>query len=545
MTNAEKLQALRAEMTKQGLNALLIPMTDEYQNEYVPQCAKRLAFLCGFTGSAGFVVVTETEAAFFTDGRYTLQAKNEIPADLYKVFDYQQTPAPTWLEERLKKNDVVGYDPWLHTPAHLQRYTARVEAKGATLKAVTTNPVYAIWHNRPAPPATMVEDHPINYAGVSRDEKMALIAQKLTDAKQGATIITDPASVAWLLNVRARDVAHTPLPLSYAIVHAGGRVQWFIEQSRLSNLPPLPSTLSVHPPRDFLSELKKLGAEKTTVRIDLNGVPAAIVDALKQAGATVVSGDDLVMLPRAQKNATEIQGFRNAHVRDGVAMVSFLAWWHREKNPPTEMLFDEKLRAYRQKQEGFVEESFPSICGVGAHGAIIHYRATATTNSTARNEDMVLIDSGGQYRDATTDITRTLCLGAPTPQQKKHYTLVLKGHVALSRAVFPMGTKATELDVLARMFLWREGLDYAHGTGHGVGSFLGVHEGPQSIGKPSTRASPELLPGMLDREATIALWEELMGRPATNVAFYELLAGFQFCLVMVKLSEMFTGIARV
>lgn len=495
---ARRLEALRNELVSRKLDGFLVPMADEYQSEYVPASARRVEFLSGFTGSAGFIVVLRDKAAFFTDGRYTLQARQQVPSKLFALQDVMEEPPSAWLGKQAGKGMKIGFDPWLHTEDGVARVRKALEQSGAELVAVERNPVDAIWKNRPAAPAEPVFAHDMAYAGQSSADKRKAIAQEL--AKQGAeaAIVTDPASIAWLLNIRGGDVPNAPLPLSFAILYRTGKVKWFVDPRKLTHgLETFfgPDIAPEHPGQ-FPHALERLGIEGASVRVDPASSPSWVFAKLRESKATLVNGEDPCVLPRACKNEVEINGMRAAHRRDGAALAKFLAWLDEawQSGQVTELGAEEKLAEFRAQGDMYRGPSFDTICGAGGHGAIVHYRATKATNAKLANGQMVLIDSGGQYTDGTTDVTRTIALGQPSPEMRERFTRVLKGHIALAAVKFPEGVAGAHLDALARQALWAVGLDYDHGTGHGVGSFLGVHEGPQSVSRRSTVA---LKPGMI------------------------------------------------
>lgn len=493
MTGYEnRLAALRAELKRHELFACIVPMNDEYMNEYVPPAARRLEYLTGFTGSAGFAAILPDRAAFFTDSRYTLQAAQQIPSALYAVYNSAEKLPREWLASELPQGAHVGYDPWLHSIQSLERL--REALPEAKLVPTAKNLIDAIWPARPAPSAKPVTFHGPEYAGQSSAEKRTAIAAALVSARADCAVITDPASIAWLLNVRGDDVPHTPLPLSFALLHADATVDWFIDPRKTGAAlkTALGPAIRLHAPDAFIPALALLAK---TVQLDPALCNAAIAETLEKAGAKIQRAEDPCLLPRACKNATEQNGMRAAHQRDGIALATFFSWL--STRPPgviSELQAEEELEKARASQHLYAGPSFATIAGSGPHGAIVHYRATAESDRKLQPGELFLLDSGGQYRDGTTDVTRTIAIGAPTPQMRRHYTLVVKGHIALAAIRFPAGTTGAELDVLARQHLWNAGLDYGHGTGHGVGCYLGVHEGPQNI---SRRSTVPLQPGMV------------------------------------------------
>jgi len=493
-----RLQALRDELAKAKLDGFFVPMADEYQSEYVPDSAQRIAFLSGFTGSAGFIVVTKDKAAFFTDGRYTLQASQQIPAGLFDLLDSGTIAPSEWLATNTSAGMKLGFDPWLHTEESVERLKKAAAKNGAELVAVERNPVDLIWSARPEPPAKPIYAYDVAYAGQSSTEKREQIAADLKKNGLAAAIITDPASIAWLLNVRGGDVPNTPLPLSFAIIHDNTMVKWFIDPRKITGglQKHLGKAVDPENPTLFATALERLAQEPKPIRIDPAESAYWIVEKLRGAGAKLDFGDDPCILPKACKNAVEIEGMKAAHRRDGAALVKFLAWLSEAAltGEVTEITAEEKLAGFRAANNLYRGPSFHTISGAGPNGAIVHYRATEATSRTLKKNEFYLLDSGGQYMDGTTDVTRTIAIGNATGEMRDRFTRVLKGHIALAQARFPEGTTGADLDVLARQFLWAAGLDYNHGTGHGVGSYLGVHEGPQGISK---RSKVALKPGMV------------------------------------------------
>ncbi|HLI12682.1 MAG TPA: aminopeptidase P family protein [Alphaproteobacteria bacterium] len=496
---AKRLVLLRRELAQQGFAGFIVPRGDEHQGEYVPSCAERLAWLTGFTGSAGLAIVLAEKAAIFVDGRYTLQVRAETEAGLYEARHLVDDPPATWITANLPPGARLGYDPWLHTPGEIERYAAAAVKAGACLEPCARNPVDAVWSDQPPAPISPIVPHPLRFSGRSAAEKRAELGASLAVEKIDAVVLTAPDSIAWLLNIRGADVPHTPLPLSFAVARVDGSVELFCDLRKLS--PPLAEHLgnAVRTvPRDsFPAALDRLGAEGRRILVDPGTVPAFVTDRLKQAGAELVRGADPCALPKACKNPVELEGIRAAHRRDGAALTRFLAWIKREavKGGLTEMAAAERLAAFRREGEHFRDLSFPTIAGAGPDGAVVHYRVSAATDRQIEPGTLFLVDSGAQYLDGTTDVTRTLAIGVPNGEMRNRFTRVLKGHIALATTQFPEGTSGSQLDVLARHSLWQAGLDYDHGTGHGVGSYLGVHEGPQRISKvPNTVA---LRPGMI------------------------------------------------
>jgi Xaa-Pro aminopeptidase len=496
---ANRLTALRHELFARNLQGFLIPRADEHQGEYVPPCAQRLAWLTGFTGSAGLAIVLADWAAIFVDGRYTIQVRAEVDAKLFEPFNSGDTQPADWLGSVAKKGDRIGLDPWLHTRDQIERYRSALARAGAVLVELDSNPLDAIWPARPPQPLGPVRVQPAEFAGRASPDKIQAIAAELKSQKVDATVLAAPDSIAWLLNVRGSDVEHTPLPLSYAVVRAEGTVDWFVDERKL--LPDVPRALgnsvAIVQPHGFIAALGKLGKAKARVLIDTAATSGAIPSILEQAGATLAPGADPCLLPKAVKNPVELDGTRAAHHRDGVALARFLAWF-AQASPSgglREIQVSDKLEEFRRLGDHFRDLSFSTISGAGPNGAIVHYRASEATERTLNPGELFLLDSGAQYFDGTTDVTRTLAVGTPNAEQRDRFTRVLKGHIALALARFPAGTTGSQLDALARRPLWEAGLDYDHGTGHGVGSYLSVHEGPQRIAKMGNTVA--LKPGMI------------------------------------------------
>ncbi|WP_041040613.1 aminopeptidase P family protein [Paramagnetospirillum magnetotacticum] len=485
---SDRLAALRRELERRNLSGFVVPRADQHQGEYVPPSAQRLAWLTGFTGSAGSAVVLGGKAAIFVDGRYTLQVVSEVDTVLFTPQHLTEMPPHCWLADVLSKGDRLGFDPWLHTHDQIQTLTNTCERAGASLVPCPDNPLDAVWTDRPAAPATPIVDHPECFAGRSGEDKRSDIAAELSREHLDAAVLSAPESLAWLLNIRADDVAYTPLPLGFAIIRADSSVDVFVEPGRVpvSLRSQWGDEVRVTEPAGFEAALRLLGREAKRVRLDSTSAPFQVWETLRAAGAKVEAGADPCALPRACKNSVEMAGTRAAHHRDAIAMVRFLSWLEDATRRGTvdEMAAADALEGFRSRGEHFRGLSFPTISGAGPNGAIVHYHSTPKTNRPLAAGDLYLVDSGGQYLDGTTDITRTVLIGGPAPMEaRRRFTLVLKGHIALARAVFPTGTTGSQLDVLARQALWSEGLDYDHGTGHGVGSFLSVHEGPQRISK--------------------------------------------------------------
>jgi Xaa-Pro aminopeptidase len=482
-TGNERIEALRRELAARGLGGFIIPRADEHLGEYVPAAAERLTWLTGFTGSAGLAVVLPERAAVFTDGRYVLQLAAQTDAALWERRHITDEPPPAWLAANAPTGARIGYDPWLIAEEGLARFTDL----GLAMVATETNPVDAVWTDRPPPPLAPALPHALRYAGKTAAEKREEIAGILRAAKQDAAVISDPASIAWLLNIRGADVPFTPFALGFALAHADGRCELFMDPAKLpaETREWLGNGVTVAA-RDALPTALA-GLRGRRVRVDPTGSPVWFAQALRAAGASVATGPDPCLLPKACKNATERDGARAAHLRDAAAVCRFLYWLDQvgPAGSATELSAAAKLLALRGELDGFRGESFPAISGAGEHGAIIHYRVTEDTNRPIRPAEVYLIDSGAQFPDGTTDITRTIWTGADAPpaELRARVTRVMKGHIAIATAVFPAGVGGVHLDAFARRALWQAGLDYDHGTGHGVGSYLSVHEGPVSISR--------------------------------------------------------------
>lgn len=490
-----RLSLLRQELKRRGLSGFLVPLADEFQGEYIPASARRLAWLTGFRGSAGLCVVLADEAAVFVDGRYTLQVREQVDLAHFTPKHLVDEPPHLWLKSVVKSGDRIGFDPWLTTSSEVSRFEAALAAAGASFVPVDGNPVDAIWTDQPQPPKGAVAIYPEELAGVSVADKLARIGQAIKDAGADATVVTRPDSIAWLFNIRGSDVPHTPEPLSFAIVGTNGRPSLFIDGDKLDNLTRahIENCADVMAPSAFPAALEKLGG---AVLVDKAGAAFEIVRRIEAGGGRIVEGADPIVLPKARKNAAELGGTRAAHLRDGAAMVRFLCWFDREapKGGLDEIAAAKALEGFRADTGLLKDLSFDTIAGVGPHAAIPHYRVSTATNLPIRPGDIFLVDSGAQYEDGTTDITRTMVVGTPTADMADRFTRVLKGHIALARARFPKGTTGTHLDILARQALWNAGLDFDHGTGHGVGIYLSVHEGPARISKANY---VPLEPGML------------------------------------------------
>jgi Xaa-Pro aminopeptidase len=496
-TCALRLKLLREELARRGLDGFIVPRADEHQGEYVPRRAERLGWLTSFTGSAGAAVVLTDKAAIFVDGRYTLQVRAQTDTALFEPRDLVAEGPGKWLESAAPKASKIGYDPWLHTQGAIENLRASVAKAGATLVACETNPIDAVWADQPEAPFAKAAPQALPLAGENAEAKRTRIAEEAKAKGADATVLTMPDSICWLLNMRGADVPHTPFALSFAILNSDGSTDLFIDERKTSPelIQHLGNSVRLRPAADFTPALDDLKGK--TVAVDPGTASAAIFDRLEKAGAKLARFHDPCQLPKACKNSVEIEGMRKAHIRDGAAMVKFLAWFAGEapKGGLDEILAAQQLEAFRGETGCLCDLSFDSISAASEHAAIPHYRVTHSTNLPIKLDRIYLIDSGGQYPDGTTDITRTLIVGNASQEMKDRFTRVLKGHIALATARFPEGTTGHALDSFARRPLWEAGLDYDHGTGHGVGSFLSVHEGPQNISKRPV--AQELKPGMI------------------------------------------------
>ena len=485
-----RLKALREELARRKLTGFVVPRADQQQNEYVPPSEERLAWLTGFTGSAGLAIVLPNEAALFVDGRYTLQAGKQVDRKAWAVEPLVEPPPESWLTKHLKPGDRLGFDPWLHTSSAAERLAAACTKTGAELVAVDSNPVDAIWTERPQPPLAPVAIHGPQFSGETEADKLNRIRSEIDKLGVDALVFSDSHAVAWTFNIRGADVAHTPLPLSYALVPKDGWPTVFIDHRKLTNATRdhLEQSAEVREPDALAGELAALAKAGGSIALDNATAADALTRLISAAGGKAVRGSDPVALLKAMKNPTEIAGTRTAHRRDAVALARFLAWVAREapKGRLTEIDAVEALETFRRDTGALKDVSFPTIAGTGPNGAIVHYRVTRKSNRRIVPGDLLLVDSGAQYEDGTTDVTRTIAVGEPTGEMRDRFTRVLRGHIAIASAVFPDGTTGAQLDTLARQFLWQAGIDFEHGTGHGVGSYLSVHEGPARISKLGT-----------------------------------------------------------
>ncbi len=496
---ADRLAALRTEYKTRGLDAYVVPLTDEHMSEYVGAYAQRLPWLTGFTGSAGNAAVTADKAAVFIDGRYTIQAAAELDASLFEHHLFDQYPLLSWLADNLPDGSSVGYDPELTTVAWEADARKAFARKGIKLVATNNNLIDAIWQDRPAEPLAPALPHALQHAGKSATEKQTEIAADLRQIGADAAIITMLDSIAWAFNIRGTDVDNTPVTHAFAVLRADESATLYLAPEKVTDAlrDHLGNSITIEPRSRFYEALSEMGAARQTVQVDPGTNNAKVFKTLEDSGATLLQGDDPCILPKAVKNVTEQEGTRQAHIRDGAAVSEFLCWLEREapKGELDEMKAVEALWNFRKKQGGLKDKSFDTISGAGPNGAIVHYRVSPETNRPIRPGELYLVDSGGQYLDGTTDITRTVAVGKPTAEMKDRFTRVLQGHIALATMRFPPGTSGMALDATARRPLWEAGLDYDHGTGHGVGSFLAVHEGPQRIAKFGSTVP--LKPGMI------------------------------------------------
>jgi Xaa-Pro aminopeptidase len=496
-TVAPRLQALRAELAEAGLDAFLVPRADAHRGESVPPGEARLAYMTSFTGSAGLAVIGTSKAALFIDSRYTLQAPAETNTKLVKVIETAQGGMPKEIADYAPAGGKIGYDPWLHTPGEIKDLTAKLAGR-ATL-VPSGNLVDRIWTDRPGAPVSMVEFLGHNRAGKSANEKLADLKKVLAEEKVDATVLTLPESICWLFNMRGRDVPNTPFVLGFAIVPKSGKPTLYLDKKKINAdlKKGLDGVASVADAKTMMAALRKLGAADKRVLLDPATCPVAVFDAIKGVSdAVIVEKRDPILLPKARKNEVEISGMKEAQRIDGAAMAKFLHWFDAEapKGKLDEIGVVTALESFRREDESLVDVSFNTISGAGANGAIVHYRVDGKTNRGLKSGELMLVDSGGQYLMGTTDITRTMATGKVTAEQKDRFTRVLKGMIAISMVKFPKGTSGAQIDVLARQFLWQAGLTYNHGTGHGVGHFLSVHEGPAGI---SSRYPTPLDAGMI------------------------------------------------
>lgn len=491
------LPLLRAALETAGLDGFLIPHEDEYNNEYLPDCAERLAWATGFTGSAGSAIVLKDEACVFTDGRYTVQVREQVDPKIFQIEDVSETPPHVWLSKHAKKGSVIGYDPKLHSPDTLDRFKRAAEKAGAELVPVDTNPIDRAWENRPAAPSATLSVQPMEFAGETHADKRKRVGEAIAEDGAEFAAITAPPSIAWLFNIRGGDVRRSPLALGAALIKSDGTATLFVNPEKVTDevRAHLGNEVALRPENEFADGLHALKGH--TVSVDPGLASAWVFDQLSEGGAKIVRRRDPVLLPKAIKNGTELEGAKQAHIRDGAALTRFLHWLDTDAQSGEidEIEAAVKLEQFRTASGQVKDLSFDTISGAGPNGALPHYRVSTASNRKLERGTLYLVDSGGQYPDGTTDVTRTVPIGDASAEMRERFTLVLKGHIALSLARFPKGTTGGQLDTLARLPLWQAGLDYDHGTGHGVGSFLGVHEGPQRIAK--VNSDEPLKPGMI------------------------------------------------
>ncbi|MGQ0558616.1 MAG: aminopeptidase P family protein [Sphingosinicella sp.] len=499
---AHRLTALRRQLQEDRLDGFVVPLTDEHMSEYVGSYAQRLAWLTGFEGSAGSAVVLPEQAAIFVDGRYTLQVRAQVDGEHWSYLSVPETSIADWLKQHAPSGARIGYDSWLHSREWVKLAREALAAKGAELVPAKANPIDRVWIDRPEPSRARLSVHPDELAGKSSAAKRQDMAEWLREEGADSAILSALDSIAWTFNVRGRDVEHTPVALSFAAVQADGTADLFVAPEKIDGdvQRHLGNGVRLH---DRSAFEPWLAAQKgKTIAVDPERAVAAIFDALDSAGAKLVERRDPAVLPKAIKNEVEIAGHRAAQARDGTALVRFLHWLSLEA--PTgevdELAAAAKLHDFRRESGDLRDLSFDTISGAGANGAIVHYRVSEATNRRLERDSLYLVDSGGQYPDGTTDVTRTVAIGEPSAEMRDRFTRVLKGHVGVARALFPAGTRGSQLDSFARQHLWRAGLDYAHGTGHGVGSYLAVHEGPQriaAVGSSQSGGDEPLKAGMI------------------------------------------------
>ncbi|ENN91186.1 aminopeptidase P family protein [Bartonella bovis] len=499
---AERIFALRQELDRIGLDGFLVPRADEHQGEYIPPHAQRLSWLTGFTGSAGMALILKNKAIIFTDGRYTLQVRQQTDPQIFDYEDLMTCSPSQWLEENGHKLS-IGFDPWLHTITATATLRKALEFKAeGKLVATKTNPIDLIWQDQPQLPQATLSIHPLEYAGCKTDEKLALIYENIQQAGANAFIFTDPASIAWTFNIRGNDVSNTPFALCFALISTKETPSLFIDSKKLSleQKNYLEQYVKLYEPEKLIPKIKNHVQKGMVFALDPLRTCEKLRTIIENENNSFITLTDPAALPRAIKNITELEGARKAHLCDGVSLTRFLAWLDKQ-TPGTisEIFAAQKLEEFRiitaKKMGTKLEDlSFDTISAAGANGAIVHYRVTTETNKLLNAGELYLVDSGGQYRNGTTDVTRTIAIGPIGEEEKRCFTLVLKGMIALSTARFPKGTRGQDIDVLARISLWKAGFDYAHSTGHGVGSYLSVHEGPQNL---SRYGSQELIPGMI------------------------------------------------
>lgn len=497
-----RVALLRQWLAENGLDGFVVPRADEHQGEYVADRSARLKWLTGFSGSAGVAIILRDRAFIFVDGRYTLQVRGEVDLGIFSIESLVDNPPANWLKDNLGKSARLGFDPWLHTIGEVKALRASAEKTGAVLVPLETNPIDIIWKDQPEPPVAPIELHPIGFAGELAKDKLARLAAAI--GKEGAThaVLTDPSSIAWAFNIRGGDVPHTPLALGFAVLAADGRHRLFMDSRKFSRQVAayLTQLAEPHEPGEFEAAVVALAKSGAKIALD----PVLAADRLRMLvednGGEVIAAPDPARIPRATKNQAEINGSRAAHRRDGAAVAKLLCWLDRQKPGSLDeiavvtRLEETRRQTGEETQMPLRDVSFDTISGAGPNGAIMHYRVSRATSRKLQAGELFLLDSGAQYQDGTTDITRTVPIGQPTEEMRERFTLVLKGMIGISTLRFPAGTRGSEIDAVARMALWKHGCDFAHGTGHGVGSYLAVHEGPQRIARTGTE---KLLEGMM------------------------------------------------
>ena len=498
----ERVKALRSLFDALEIDGFLVPRSDAFQGEYIPDSEARLAWLTGFTGSAGVALIMRKTAHVFVDGRYRSQVSDQVDTKVFTPEDLVENPPSKWLKDNGHQGLRIGVDPWLHTMAEMKALEKAADEKDATIVRLPSNPIDRIWRDRPAPPSGKVSIQPLEYAGAPPKEKLAAIRDAISKAKADACVLTDPSSVAWTFNIRGQDVPHTPHPLAFAIIEKGENAAIFIDEGKLDRKTRayLTQLADIRDPAAFTDTIADLASRNCAVMLDPALASSQIASLITDGGGKLVEHPDPARLPRAVKNETEIKGSRAAHRRDGAAMATFLSWLDRQQPGSVDEIsavkaLEKARRTTGERMQAPLKDiSFDTISGAGPDGAIIHYRVTTATNRKLEPGQLYLVDSGGQYVDGTTDITRTVAIGNVGDEEKRWFTLVLKGMISITLLRFPENTRGVDIDAFARFALWKAGGDYAHGTGHGVGSYLSVHEGPQSI---SRRGMQSLEPGML------------------------------------------------
>lgn len=492
---------LRARLKALNLDGFIVPHADEYQNEYLPACGERLKWVSGFTGSAGAAIVLQERAVIFVDGRYTIQVRAQVDDTLFEFDDLVTNPPASWMEQNVSSGARLGYDPWLHGIDAVNGFKTAAKRAGIELVSLTSNPIDECWEDRPEKPLALINPHSNEFAGQSSEEKRLAIGEELAKRKADAVVIAQPASIAWLLNIRGGDVSHSPLPLSRVIVNQDGTAGLFVDERKVTPelKAHLGNSITVRDEDELGAALAELGEAGKTVEADAGTAPAWVFERLTEAGATVKRVGDPCVLPRAKKNSVEREGARQAHIRDGAAMVKFLCWLETAAADGShdEISVAKQLEAFRCEDALLRDISFTTISAAGPNAAFPHYSVDTNSNRVLEPNSIYLVDSGGQYPDGTTDITRTVVIGTPTDEMKDRFTRVLKGHIGISSCRFPAGTAGGQLDILARHALWQAGFNFNHGTGHGVGSYLGVHEGPHNISPHKKAMDAPLAEGMI------------------------------------------------